>query len=146
MHKTCSNPSSYPRITVNSRFSTSLGHLMKVVGSCLLFDLYFFYLLGMDEYHQYSREDVKYPHELIGMSDPGGAALPRNFCPARDFLRPARKQLPAPPKNKKNIVSCILEGRLTTNPILSALHLQSLKSNIYVHFHQVNKPLIGISF
>jgi hypothetical protein len=41
---------------------------------------------------------------------------------------------------------CILEGRLTTNPILSALHIQGLKSNIYVHFQLVNKQLIGISF
>ena len=41
---------------------------------------------------------------------------------------------------------CILEGRLTTNPILSALHIQGLKPNIYVHFQLVNKQLIGISF
>ena len=40
----------------------------------------------------------------------------------------------------------ILEGRLTTNPILSALHRQGLKSNIYVHFQLVYKLLIGIPF
>jgi hypothetical protein len=37
-------------------------------------------------------------------------------------------------------------GHLTTNPILSAIHLQGLKSNIYVHFQLLNKQLIGISF
>ena len=31
-------------------------------------------------------------------------------------------------------------------PILSALHFQGPKSNIHVHFHWVNKQLIGISF
>ena len=59
-------------------------------------------------------------------------------APARDFFKPARK--------RKKHCSCILEGRLTTNPILSALHLQGLKSNIYVHFHLVNKSLNGIWF
>ena len=29
---------------------------------------------------------------------------------------------------------CILEDRLTTNPILNALHLQGLESYIYMHF------------
>ena len=36
-------------------------------------------------------------------------------------------------------------GHLTTNPTLSALHLQGLESNIYVHFQILNKQLIGIS-
>jgi hypothetical protein len=35
---------------------------------------------------------------------------------------------------------------LTTHPILSALYLQGLKLNTYVHFQLVNKQLIGISF
>ena len=34
---------------------------------------------------------------------------------------------------------CILEGRLSTTPILSALRLQAPKSNIYVHFPLINK-------
>ena len=34
---------------------------------------------------------------------------------------------------------CILEGHLSTNPILSALHLWGPKSNIYVHFPLINK-------
>jgi hypothetical protein len=51
-----------------------------------------------------------------------------------------------PTQLQKKHCPCILEGRLTTNPILSALHLQGLKSKIYLHSHLVNKPLIGISF
>ena len=35
-------------------------------------------------------------------------------------------------------------GCVTTNPTLSALHLQGLKSNIIVHFHLIDKQLIGI--
>ena len=35
-------------------------------------------------------------------------------------------------------------GRLTTNPILSALHLQDLKSNKYVHFQLINKQPFGL--
>ena len=46
---------------------------------------------------------------------------------------------------RKNHCSCILEGHLSTNPTLGTLHLQGPKSNIYVHFHWVNKLLTGIS-
>ncbi len=60
-------------------------------------------------------------------------------------ISPNRKLLLDPSNFKKNHCPCILEGRLTTNPILSALHLQGLKSNIYVHFQVVSKQLIGIS-
>ena len=49
-------------------------------------------------------------------------------------------------QRRKKICSCVLEGRLTTNLILSALHLQGRKCNVYVHFHLVSKSLIGISF
>ena len=38
---------------------------------------------------------------------------------------------------------CILEGHLSTNPILSALHLWGPKSNIYVHFPLINKKIDG---
>ena len=51
-----------------------------------------------------------------------------------------------PPDFKKNPCPCILEGHLLTNPILSALHLQDPKSNIYVHCRWVNKQLTRISF
>ena len=69
-----------------------------------------------------------------------------NFAPAQENFEPNRKLLHAPPNFEKSILLAFLEGRLTTNPMLSALHLQDLTSNIYVHFHLVNKPLIGISF
>jgi hypothetical protein len=39
------------------------------------------------------------------MSDPAGATLPQNFCPVQDFFKPARKQLHAPPENKKIVVA-----------------------------------------
>jgi hypothetical protein len=39
-----------------------------------------------------------------------------------------------PAQLRKKYYPCILEGRLTTNHILSALHLQGLQSNIYLHF------------
>jgi hypothetical protein len=35
--------------------------------------------------------------------------------------------------------TCILEGHLLTYPILSALHLQGLESNLYVYFYLINK-------
>ena len=37
----------------------------------------------------------------------------------------------------------MLEDLVTTNPILTALHLHGLKSNIYVHFQSVHKQLSG---
>ena len=73
------------------------------------------------------------------MSDPGGGNLPGKFWP--DW-----KMLSDPPNfNKKKLPLHILEGRLTTNPILSALRLRGLKSNIYVHCQVVSKQSIGIS-
>jgi hypothetical protein len=69
----------------------------------------------------------------------GEGSPPGNFSNLTEIVaRPAQFQ--------KKLDPCILEGRLTTNPILSALLLQVLKSNIYEHFHLVNKSLIGISF
>ena len=38
---------------------------------------------------------------------------------------------------------CILEGWLSTNPILSALHLESPRFDIYFCFSLVNKQFIG---
>ena len=67
-----------------------------------------------------------------------GTAFPK-------FFEPDRKLLPARLTSKKHC-PCILEGRLTTNTILTALHHEGLQSNVYVHFQVVNKQLIGISF
>ena len=81
-----------------------------------------------------------------GMSNPsGGNPSGKRFPPPGKFWTQP-KIVARPAQLRKKHCPCILEGRLTTNPILSALHLQGLKSNIYVHFHLVNKPLIGISF
>ena len=75
------------------------------------------------------------------MSYPGGGSPPTKLLPLPGiFLNPPENSCPPCPLRKKHC-SCILEGRLTTNPILSAFHLQGLKSNIYVHFHLINKPL-----
>ena len=52
----------------------------------------------------------------------------------------------ARPTQLKKPCPYILEGCLSTKPILSAPHLQSPKSNICVHFHLVNKQLTRISF
>jgi hypothetical protein len=71
-----------------------------------------------------------------------GPALLRDFCPRPGFFWTWPKIVARPAQLRKKHCPCILEGRLTTNPILSALHLQGLKSNIYVQFPQVNKPLI----
>jgi hypothetical protein len=81
------------------------------------------------------------------MSDLGGGNPSAKFLPLLGiFSNPSENNCPPRPKTIKKHCSCILEGCLTTNPILSALHLQGLKSIIYVHFHLVNKPLNGISF
>jgi hypothetical protein len=47
---------------------------------------------------------------------------------------------------QKNIVYAILKVIVSTNPILSALHLKGPKFNTNVHFPVVNKQLIGNSF
>ena len=62
-----------------------------------------------------------------------------------DFLDPTENCCP-PARFRKNHYPCILEGHLTTNPILSALHFQGPESNIYVHFHWVDKQLTRSSF
>ena len=79
------------------------------------------------------------PFHLCGVSNPGGGSR----LPGIIFTRP--KNVARPAQLQKKHCPCILEGRLTTNPILSALHLQGLISNIYVHFQVVSKQLIGIS-
>jgi hypothetical protein len=53
------------------------------------------------------------------------------------IFEPNRNMLPAPPNFEKKYCPCILEGCLATYPMLNALHLQGLKSNIYVHFQLV---------
>ena len=72
--------------------------------------------------------DVKPPrYELFGFRgevDAGrGSPQKEKFC------------LPTSPHFKKNHYPCIFEGHLSKNLMLSALHLQGQKSNIYVHFH-----------
>jgi hypothetical protein len=76
-----------------------------------------------------SKADIKHPlYEFPGLLDPSGGNLPwkilnltENWClPARCW----KKHCPF-----------ILKGRLTTNPILTALHLQSSKSNIYLSIY-----------
>ena len=71
------------------------------------------------------------------MSDPGGGSFP-----GKKLTRP--KIAARPPDFKKNHCSCILEGHLPTNPILSALYPQGPNFNIYVHFQVVREQLIGV--
>jgi hypothetical protein len=92
------------------------------------------------------RVEIKSPYtNYRGCQIQAGATLPGSF-----WTRPKTTSCPA--QLRKKHCPCILEGRLITNPILSALHLQGLKPHIYIyiyiymHFHLVNKPLIGISF
>jgi hypothetical protein len=49
--------------------------------------------------------------------------------------------LPALPNFEKNVALAFFVGHLTTNPMLSVLRLQGLRSNIYVHFQLVNKQI-----
>ena len=76
------------------------------------------------------------PYKLWGVFDLGGCSLPGKILTQS-------KTAARPPDFP--YCSCILEGRLPTNLILSALHPEGPKSNIYVHFQIVNKQLIGIS-
>ena len=67
------------------------------------------------------------PYELWGCQIRAGSALLGIFARPKTAARPAQL--------RKKHCPCILEGRLITNPILSALHFQGSKSYIYVHFH-----------
>jgi hypothetical protein len=69
---------------------------------------------------------------LGGVRSERGQPSRKIFAPAQDFFEPDRKIVARPAQLRKKHCPCILEGRLTTNPILSALHLQGLKFNIYV--------------
>ena len=109
---------------------------------------------GSNPRHQSKNIEMKYkthikvpppPRTYRGCQIRAGQPSCKHFAPAQDFFKYDRKLLPTPPNFEKKHCSCIFEGHLTTNPILSALHLQGFKSNIYVHFHPVNKSLIGIS-
>ena len=51
-----------------------------------------------------------------------------------------------PARLRKTIAFAFLKATYPQIPILSALHLQEPKSNIYLHFHWVSKQLIGVSF
>ena len=77
--------------------------------------------------------DVKVPPtNFQGVRSGQGAALPTKFLPPpRFYSNLPENRCPSRLKTKKNC-SCILKSRLTTNPILSALHLQGLKANIYI--------------
>ena len=79
--------------------------------------------------------NIKYPLRTLGGVRSGQGNLPEKIDPTENCCR----QL------LKNHCPCILEGCLPTKPILSAFHLQGLKSNIYVRFQVVSKQLIGIS-
>ena len=68
------------------------------------------------------------------------------LAPARDFFKSARKQLPAPPENEKNIALAFLKGAWLQIPYGVHFTFKGLKSNIYVHYHLVIKSLNGISF
>ena len=59
------------------------------------------------------------------------------------FVSPTGNYYPSCPTSKKNC-PCLLEAHLFTNLLFSAFHLQRPKSNIYVHFHLVNKQLMRI--
>jgi hypothetical protein len=88
-------------------------------------------------------QTISYPLRAFGgRNHLSGAAAQK----VTEIFGRARKPLPAPPDLQKNHWPCILEGHFSTNPILSAPHVQGPKSNIYVHFQQVNKQLTGISF
>ena len=52
------------------------------------------------------------------------------------FFEPDQKLSHVP---RRKHCTCILEGHLSIDPILSALHLQGLESDLYVYFHLVNK-------
>ena len=60
----------------------------------------------------------------------GGGVCSDLGQPSREIYEPNQKLLRAPPNFKKIHCLCILECHLSVNPILSALHLQGLKSNI----------------
>ena len=81
-------------------------------------------------------------HELFREVDSGRGSPqernPNSLDPIKSFYLPAWLQ--------KNHCPCIFEDHLSTNPILSALHLEDPKSNTYVHFLWVNKQLIRISY
>jgi hypothetical protein len=82
------------------------------------------------------------PTNFLGEVDSGSGS-----CPSRKskIYGPNQKLLAALP-TLKNPLLLHLGGHLSTNPILSALHLQDPNFNIHVHFHWVNKQLIWISF
>ena len=98
---------------------------------------------GMIAYECTSADDILLPMSLSGEVD-----MSRGSCPTKKsgFFWTRPKTSTRPTWLWKHHCPCILEGHFSTNPILSALQLQGPKSNIYVHFHWVNRQLTGISF
>jgi hypothetical protein len=95
--------------------------------------------------HTTQRRTLKYPLRTLGVSDPGrGQPSPRNFCPP-DFFKPARKQMPIPPENKKRLLLHSWRPLDYKSHIECTSPSRSQNQYIYVHFHLVNKPLSGIS-
>ena len=87
------------------------------------------------------------PYERMGVSDPGEAALPRNFCPRPEFFQTRPKTDARPARKQKNFALAFLKAAWLQIPYW--VHFTFKVSNpiyIYVHFHLVNKPLSGISF
>ena len=82
----------------------------------------------------------------------GGARSGRGSHPAkflllpRIFSNPSENSCPPRPKTKKNIALTFLKAASLQIPYWVHFVFKGLKSNIYVHFHVVNKPSIGISF
>jgi hypothetical protein len=76
------------------------------------------------------REDVKFPLQTFRGKNIriGVAARLEN----QDFLDLTQIVGRPPTQLQKNYCPCILEGHLSTNPILSAIHIQGLESKIYV--------------
>jgi hypothetical protein len=72
------------------------------------------------------KDDILPPKTFSGEVDSGTGGCP---ITKPGFSGPARKLMPAPPDFQKNHCPCILEGHFSTNPILSAFHLQGPKSN-----------------
>ena len=87
------------------------------------------------------------PMNYGGVSYPGrGSPLGNHFPPPGKILNLTENRYLPYPTSKKILPLPSWRPLDYKSHIVSALHLQGLNSNIYMHFHLVNKPLIGISF
>ena len=75
-----------------------------------------------------------------GCRDPGGGS------PCGKILNPTENCCPSGPISKKKYCPCILEGRLITNVILIALHLQGPRSIIFICSLPLSKYAIDWDF